>query len=109
MGNLNNSSLFLMRTGNSMDRLRVYAISLYKGKKTFWVPDGCVMYLFLVRSFVRSILSHIFKLKRRIFTTFDLSNRQGKISNGYLFFNGSKEMSGSDLLMAVLLGDFCQG
>lgn len=55
MGNLNNSSLFLMRTGNSMDRLRVYAISLYKGKKTFWVPDGCVMYLFLVRSFVRSL------------------------------------------------------
>lgn len=53
MGNLNNSSLFLMRIGNSMDRLRVYVISLYKGKKIFWVFDGCVMYLFFVRSFVR--------------------------------------------------------
>lgn len=56
-------------------------------------------------TFFRNI-SHIFKLKRSLFTTFDLSNRQGKISNGYLFFNGSKEMSGGDLWMAVLLGNF---
>lgn len=42
------------------------------------------------------------------FYNFDLSNSQGKICNWCLFFNGSKGISKSDLLIASLLSDYAK-
>ena len=49
--------------------------------------------------------NHIFNLKVRLLTTFDLFNSQGKVCSGCLVFNGSKGIRKSDLFIMSLLND----